>query len=45
MLCGLALDYYYTNLKNRPTAVPFEQVYNTTCNYFEGPKYKRNILK
>ena len=44
MLRSLALDYYYTNLKNRPTAISFEQVYNATRNYFKGSKYKRSIL-
>ena len=44
MLRSLALDYYYTNLKNRPTAISFEQVYNATRNYFKGYKYKRSIL-
>ena len=45
MLRSLALDHYYTNLKNRPAAVPFEQVCNATRNYFEGPEYKRSILQ
>jgi hypothetical protein len=45
ILRGLVFDHYYTNLKNKPMTVPFDQVYNTTCNYFEGPEYKHNILK
>ena len=44
MLRGLALDYYYTNLKNNPLSVPFNKLYKATHNYFKGPEYKRNIL-
>ena len=45
MLCGLALNYYYTNYKNVSYALPFKQMIFTTYNYFKGPKYKRNVLK
>jgi hypothetical protein len=44
MLCGLVLDYYYTNLKSNPLSVPFNKLYKAIRNYFEGPEYKRNIL-
>jgi hypothetical protein len=45
MLKGLALDHYYTNLKNNPVGVPFNQLCNATRNYFEGPEYKRSVLQ
>ena len=45
MLRGLALDHYYTNLKNNPLGVSFNQLCNATRNYFEGPEYKRGVLK
>jgi len=44
MLRGLALDYYYTNLKSNPLGVPFDKLYKATHNYFKGPEYKRDIL-
>lgn len=44
MLRGLALDYYYTNLKNVTPTPPFDQICDTTRNYFEGPEYRRSIL-
>ena len=44
MLCGLALNYYYTNLKSNPLGVPFNKLYKAIYNYFEGPEYRRNIL-
>ena len=44
MLRGLAINYYYTNLKSNPLSVPFNKLYKATYNYFKGPKYKRNIL-
>ena len=44
MLRGLALDYYYTNLKSNPFGVPFDKLYEVIYNYFEGPEYKRDIL-
>ena len=40
MLRGLILNYYYTNLKNITLTLSFNQIYNTTHNYFEGPEYK-----
>jgi len=44
MLRGLALNYYYTNLKSNPLSVPFNKLCEATYNYFKGPEYKRNIL-
>jgi hypothetical protein len=44
MLCGLALDHYYTNLKSNPLGIPFDKLYEATCNYFEGLEYKRDIF-
>jgi len=44
MLRGLALDYYYTNLKSKPLGVPFDKLYKATRNYFKGLKYRRDIL-
>jgi len=44
MLRGLALDHYYTNLKNVSLTLLFNQIYNATRNYFKGPKYRRGIL-
>jgi hypothetical protein len=44
MLYGLALDYYYTNLKSNPLSVSFNKLYKATYNYFKGLEYKRNIL-
>ena len=40
MLCGLALNHYYTNHKNVTQTISFEQMYNATHNYFKGPKHK-----
>jgi hypothetical protein len=44
MLRGLALDYYYTNLKSNPLGVSFDKLCKATRNYFEGLEYKRDIL-
>jgi len=44
MLRGLALNHYYTNLKNVTLTLLFNQIYNAICNYFKGPKYRRSIL-
>ena len=44
MLRGLALDHYYTNLKNVTLTLLFNQIYNAMRNYFKGPKYKCGIL-
>ena len=44
MLHGLALNYYYTNLKSNPLSVPFNKLYKATYNYFKGLEYKRNIF-
>ena len=44
MLRGLALNHYYTNLKDIALTLPFNQICNAICNYFEGPKYRRGIL-
>ena len=45
MLRSLALNHYYINRKNVSYTLPFKQIIFTTRNYFEGPKYKRNVLK
>jgi len=42
---GLALSYYYTNLKNVTLTLLFNQIYNAIYNYFKGPKYRRGILR
>ena len=44
ILRGLVLNYYYTNLKNITLTLSFDQICNTICNYFKGPKYRRGIL-
>jgi hypothetical protein len=44
MLCGLALDHYYSNLDNIALTLSFNQICNAICLYFEGPKYKCRIL-
>ena len=44
MLRGLALDHYYTNLKNVTLTLLLNQICDATRNYFEGPKYRRSIL-
>jgi hypothetical protein len=44
MLYGLTLDYYYSNLNNIALTLSFNQIYNITRLYFEGPKYKYRIL-
>jgi hypothetical protein len=44
MLRGLALDYYYTNLKNVAQTLSFDQICDATRHYFEGPEYRRGIL-
>jgi hypothetical protein len=44
MLRGLALDHYYINLKANPLGVSFEKLCESTCNYFKGLEYRRNIL-
>ena len=41
MLCGLALKYYFTHLKDLTL---LENVYAGLKSYFEGDKYKRDIL-
>jgi hypothetical protein len=40
-LRGLALDHYYTNLKNAVQAYTpsFDQICEATRSYFEGPEY------
>jgi hypothetical protein len=45
ILYSLALDYYYTNCKNILYIIFFKEIYYTTCNYFEGAKYKYNMLR
>src|SRR6266702_4799101 len=45
MLRGLALDYYYTNLKNIIITLLFNQICNITRHYFKGPKYRYSILR
>ena len=44
ILRGLALNYYYTNLKSNPISVSFNKLYKAIHNYFKGLEYKRNIL-
>jgi len=44
MLRGLALNYYYTNLKSKPLGVPFNKLCKAIRNYFKGLEYKRDIL-
>jgi len=44
ILCGLALDHYYTNLKSNLLGVPFNKLCKVTYNYFKGLEYKHNIL-
>jgi hypothetical protein len=44
MLCGLALNYYYSNLNNITLTLSFNQICNAICLYFKGPKYKHRIL-
>jgi hypothetical protein len=44
MLRGLALDYYYINLKSNPLSVSFNKLYEAIYNYFKGLEYRRNIL-
>ena len=44
ILRGLALNHYYTNLKNITLTLLFNQIYNATHNYFKGPKYRQSIL-
>ena len=45
MLRGLALDYYYINLKNVTLILLFNQICDAIRNYFEGPEYRRGILE
>jgi hypothetical protein len=44
MLSSLALDHYYTNIRNTAQTLPFHQLCNATRNFFEGPEYRRSIL-
>jgi len=44
MLRGLALDHYYTNLKNVTLTLLLDQICDAIRNYFKGPKYRRGIL-
>jgi hypothetical protein len=44
MLRGLALNYYYTNLKSNPLSVSFNKLYKAIYNYFKELEYRRNIL-
>src|SRR6266700_2043849 len=44
MLCGVALNHYYTNFKNITLTLLFDQICNAICNYFKGPKYRHGIL-
>ena len=44
MLHGLVLDHYYTNLRNVTQTFSFDQICDTTRNYFEGPEYRCGIL-
>src|SRR6266571_8467147 len=45
ILYGLALNHYYTNLKNITLTLLFNQICDTTHNYFKGPKYRHSILR
>ena len=44
MLRGLALDYYYTNLKSNPFSIPFNKLCKAIYNYFKRLEYKRDIF-
>ena len=44
MLRGLALNYYYTNLKNIIITLLFNQICDAIRNYFKGPEYRHGIL-
>ena len=46
MLRSLALDHYYTSIKGaiQTYNLSFEQICDSTRNYFEGPEYKRGVL-
>jgi hypothetical protein len=46
MLRGLALDHYYSSIKGAISTynLSFNQVCESTRNYFEGPEYKRGVL-
>ena len=44
ILHGLALDYYYINLKSNPLSVPFNKLCKAIYNYFKGLEYRRDIL-
>lgn len=39
----LALDYYYSNI-NISSAISFDQIFNSTRNYFESGNYKQSII-
>jgi len=45
MLRSLALDYYYSNLKNITQTLSLNQICNATWLNFEGPEYKCKILR
>jgi hypothetical protein len=46
VLRELALDHYHTNIKGPAQAynLSFDQIYEYTRTYFEGPEYKRGVL-
>jgi hypothetical protein len=44
ILYGLALNYYYINLKSNPFSVSFNKLYEVIRNYFKESEYKRDIL-
>jgi len=44
ILHSLALNYYYTNLKNITLTLLINQICDAIYNYFKGPKYRRGIL-
>ena len=44
MLYSLALNHYYTNLKNITLTLLFDQICNAIYNYFKGPEYRWGIL-
>ena len=46
ILQSLALDHYYTSIKGaiQTYSLSFEQICNSTRNYFKGPEYKCGVL-
>ena len=44
MLKGQALDHFFTNLRSTTATVPFNDLCNSTRNYFETTEYRRSQL-